>query len=1045
MVHLAQFHVFVIPVRRQLACRALCLVKVSYRPDTANPMTKIVFIDPLGWDYTPQTPREMPLGGSQSALCYLGEALAARGLAVTLVTGTSTPGLVRGVRCVNGAQRPWEHVADANLAVVLNECPADMAVKLRANLTAGARLILWTQHAHGEPAVAALRDPAVRDVWDHFAFVSAWQRDEYLRAFGISPARCTVLRNGIAPPFAHLFPPGKNVMDAKSWPPTLAYTSTPFRGLDVLLDSVPAIRAAVPGVQLQVFSSLAPYRVEAAADPYTALYQRCAETEGVDYVGAVSQVELAERLHGVTALAYLNRFAETSCIAVMEALAAGCEVVSSRLGALPETGMGFAHLMPVPSDRGQHAALFAHRMIKVLRGYREAEGTERRLRAQVDHVNAAASWNTRADAWVAWIEDIRSGFAVPSTLAIGRALNAHDPDRADGLCRRAIMADPQDGVAWRQLAEADIARARWISAARHLARAAHLSGAVSLPTQLIGGLLWNLSDEPLACCLAAATALADVAPAQVIVLARHCQRAAAEANDAEILAAACRLMIALSPDDPLPHVSEAWEDAQRGRHEESLIRLSAVVTAFGAGALADEQARTLTRRSIESAEQALLAGATPPRAAAVLRQVAALCEALGEAGAELRRTADQLDLLDANDNVNAGLLVVFALGRRRLAQGRPADALPLLKQAAAWGAGLAVTTSFLHASIAQSQRVLLDAIHQLMDAGRQGKGPVGWRRSAAEMIAHVDQSLLLEHNGEDSRSRAWGTVRGFDAWLRLTEAETPAVPATPARRIIDCFPFYNELDLLDVRLAELAPVVERFVLVEARYTHAGDPKPLYFEQNRDRFAAYLDRIDHVIVEDDPGGFSWKREGHQREAIARGLADLADDDMVLISDADEIPRRSVVEALREMPAELYSLKLAIHLYFLDLKSPEPWISAAAAPGRLIRRIGVNPIRYLVKQGIGRTIEDAGWHFTWMGGLEGFRAKMRAYAHRENSAGFEAAGDSEARLAKFYATGAFEAGLVPGMWSNLGRVAVDHDFPVAIREQVNAFRARGWLCP
>lgn len=1021
------------------------LVEVSYRFDTSNPMTKIIFIDPLGWDYTPQTPREMPLGGSQSALCYLSEALASRGVNVTLITGTSAPGLVRGVICVNGAQRPWEHIAGADLVVVLNECPPEMAVKLRANLPVDARLILWTQHAHDEPAIAALRDAAIRDVWDHFVFVSEWQRDEYVRAFGIRTVRCTVLRNAVAPSFEHMFAPGQRVMDAKAWPPTLAYTSTPFRGLDVLLDSFPTIRSALPGVRLQVFSSLTPYRVAASADPYRPLYRRCSETEGVDYVGAVSQADLADRLRGVTALTYLNRFAETSCISVMEALSAGCLVVSSRLGALPETGMGFAHLMPVPSDPAQHAAQYAQFLIGVLSDYRNEETTERRLRAQVDHVNAATTWATRADAWIAWFQDLQGGLAVPSTMAIGRALQARNPDRAAALCRRAIVAAPQDGVAWRQLAEADIARARWTSATRHLARAACFSGSVAAPSELIDGLVRNLSSDPLDDRLAATAALARFAPSAASALASRSEGIAPEAKDFAASPAARRPTIESPPKDALQWVSLAWAETRCGRHAESLAHLNAMVSALGAKALAGDQARVAARRCIEAAEQALLVDATPPCAAAMLRQLAALCEALGEAGRELRSTADQMDLLEADDTANGALLIVFALGRRRLAQGRPADALPLLKQAADWGAGVAVTTSLLQASIAQSQRVLLDAIHRLMDAGRQGKGPAGWRRSSAEMIAHVDQSLLLEHNGEDNRSKSWGTVRGFDAWLRFSEVSNSPTPATPERRIIDCFQFYNELDLLEVRLAELAPVVDRFVLVEARYTHAGDPKPLYFDQNRHRFAANLDRIDHVIVEDDPGGFSWKREGHQREAIARGIPDLADDDMILVSDVDEIPRRGVIAALREMPADLYSLQLAIHLYFLDLKSPEPWIAAAAAPGRLIRRIGVNPIRYLVKQGIGHTIKDAGWHLTWMGGLDGFRAKMRAYAHRENSAGFEAVGDSEARLKRFYATGVFDAGLVPGMWSDLNRVAIDEDFPVGIREQVDQFRARGWLCP
>jgi glycosyltransferase involved in cell wall biosynthesis len=1008
-------------------------------------MTKIVFIDPLGWDYTPQTPRDMPLGGSQSALCYLSEALALRGLDVTIVTGTSTPGLVRGVLCLNGVKRPWEHIENANLVVVLNECPPRMATNLRLKLPACARLVLWTQHAHDEPAIADLHDPAMRDVWDNFVFVSEWQLNEYVHTFGINQARCIILRNGFAPSFAHLFRLGERISNEKSSPPILAYTSTPFRGLDVLLKSFPAIRSALPGCRLQIFSSLAPYQVAAEADPYKALYQRCAETDGVEYIGALSQATLADRLRGVTALAYPNRFPETSCISVLEALAAGCLVVSSRLGALPETGMGFAHLISVPSDKETHASLYAQHMIRILSRNRSEEAHERRLRAQVEKVNAAKTWTNCAEAWIAWIRDIRGEFTAPTTIAIGRALQSYNPDRAATLARQAITANPQDDSAWRQLAEAEMAQARWTRAVRCFSRAAVLTRLARLPTELAHELTLNVASDPLEDCLDALNVLADFSPAAASVVASQGERVASEENDFKGADAMCQLTTASTQDEAMHWISRAWAETQSGRHTESLTILNAMLAALGAKALAGEKGRILARRSIENAEKALLMGATPAVAAITLRKVASLSEALGEAVSELVRTAEQMEMLLPNDTANAALLITFALGRRRLAQGRPSEAYPLLKQAADWGAASTVTTSLLQAGIAQSQGLLLEALHFLLDTGRQGKAPQGWRRSAAEMIAHIDQSLLLEHNSEQNRSKSWGTVRGFDAWLRFTEVPNPPTPATPKRRIIDCFQFYNELDLLEVRLIELAPVVDRFVLVEARFTHAGDLKPLFFEQNQHRFAAYLDRIEHVIIDNDPGGFSWTRESYQREAIARGISDLADDDMVLISDVDEIPRRSVVATLRDMPADLYSLELAIHLYFLDLKSPESWISAAAAPGRLIKRIGVNPVRYLVKQGIGCTIEAAGWHFTWMGGLDGFRAKMQAYAHRENSEVFMAAKDSEARLKQFYATGQFEAGLVPGMWNDLGRVAIDEGFPVGIREQVEKFRAHGWLCP
>lgn len=112
-------------------------------------------------------------------------------------------------------------------------------------------------------------------------------------------------------------------------------------------------------------------------------------------------------------------------------------------------------------------------------------------------------------------------------------------------------------------------------------------------------------------------------------------------------------------------------------------------------------------------------------------------------------------------------------------------------------------------------------------------------------------------------------------------------------KVYDCFTFFNELDLLEIRLNELDPVVDRFVLVEATVTQRGQPKSLFFRENRERFTKFLPKIEHVVVEDMPAGpqtksNNWKRENFQRRAIMRGLASAQADDFVLISDLDEIP-------------------------------------------------------------------------------------------------------------------------------------------------------------
>lgn len=118
----------------------------------------------------------------------------------------------------------------------------------------------------------------------------------------------------------------------------LAYTSTPFRGLDVLLEVFPRIRAACPDAELDVFSSMQVYGMSAQddAERFGPLY-RLAEQPGVKLIGSLPQPELTARLAQVRVLAYPNHFAETFCIAALEAQAAGVVVVTSRLGALPET------------------------------------------------------------------------------------------------------------------------------------------------------------------------------------------------------------------------------------------------------------------------------------------------------------------------------------------------------------------------------------------------------------------------------------------------------------------------------------------------------------------------------------------------------------------------------------------------------------------------------------------------------------------------------------------------------------------------------------
>jgi glycosyltransferase involved in cell wall biosynthesis len=176
----------------------------------------------------------------------------------------------------------------------------------------------------------------------------------------------------------------------------LVYTSTPFRGLDVLLLAFRTIRRAIPDVRLRVFSSMAIYQVAAGQDHYTPLYTQCA-ADGLDYCGPVGQDKLAEELRGVAGLAYPSTFAETSCIAVLEAMAAGAFIFTTRLGALPETTNGFAHMVDVEADPRVLAERFA---AMVIRTWSELAADQaaacRRREAQARHVRDHYRWPARA-------------------------------------------------------------------------------------------------------------------------------------------------------------------------------------------------------------------------------------------------------------------------------------------------------------------------------------------------------------------------------------------------------------------------------------------------------------------------------------------------------------------------------------------------------------------------------------------------------------------------------------------------------------------------
>ncbi len=420
---------------------------------------KIAFLDFSDWEYQTDSPYKMPLGGSQSALCYLAAALGKLGHEVFLLNGISQETKSLGVTCL-----PWQQVFAPNSAyqavvnswdVLIVLSHAGAGIKLRQLLAKHTRLVLWTQQVPSLGVMQGLQDKNEQAVYDGVAFVSSWQRDRFFETFAIAPEKTTILRNAIAPAFAQQFNSGERILQYKLEPPVLAYTSTPFRGLDLLLDIFPKIRQAYPGTRLKVFSSKKVYQLPQSVDEseYGTLYNQCRQMPGVEYLGSISQPELAQELRSVSVLAYANTFEETSCIAVMEAMASGCHVVTSDLAALPETTAGYGSLVSVADVRGfstvrdwrfsqrqdwkAYGERFVAATLAVLQNYRSQEA---HLRQMVDYVNQACTWDVRAQEWVTWLQSlVATNMATgginrslpPTPYTLGRKHCAPTPQKAD--------------------------------------------------------------------------------------------------------------------------------------------------------------------------------------------------------------------------------------------------------------------------------------------------------------------------------------------------------------------------------------------------------------------------------------------------------------------------------------------------------------------------------------------------------------------------------------------------------------------------------------
>ena len=201
----------------------------------------------------------------------------------------------------------------------------------------------------------------------------------------------------------------------------------------------------------------------------------------------------------------------------------------------------------------------------------------------------------------------------------------------------------------------------------------------------------------------------------------------------------------------------------------------------------------------------------------------------------------------------------------------------------------------------------------------------------------------------------------------------------------DCIPYFNELDILNLRLHVLDSIVDKFIIEESTVTFSGEPKELCFEKNKEMFQEFLPKIEYIVVDNSPVDTTTHlRDKFQKNALEKGLADAGEDDMIILSDVDEIPNPEVLKELKEHfdPNKVYHLAQRMFYCFINMEEVsgnllsitgefpgverKMWLGTKVFAKRSIPKDGIIQLREApVTAPNAVRVANGGWHFGYMG--------------------------------------------------------------------------------
>jgi glycosyltransferase involved in cell wall biosynthesis len=369
-----------------------------------------------GISFDGSSPFTHPLGGSETSIVHMARELAQCGHDVTVYCSLPKSGgtIPATVPVASTARFTSYHQFFADYP----SNPWDVLISFRSfdPFLLGRiapRMIFWGGDACGQLALKDFEHPALQENIDLIFCVSNWHRNSFIDGFKLPAHKVVATRNGFC---AELIPQSQH----RDWT-RCAYSSTPFRGLEFLLQMFPQMRQRVPTLRLDVFSSMKVYGWSNEADQqtYGAIY-RAAAQPSVTWHGSIAQPELMEHLSRTGLFLYPNTFAETSCMAAIEAQACGAVVITTARAALTETVENGKTGICLNGEPG--SSTYQREFITTVTGLLQSP-------SRLDQLSSAARnrafrmyrWSTIASEWTGIFEDmpataVHARFNGPLTL-----------------------------------------------------------------------------------------------------------------------------------------------------------------------------------------------------------------------------------------------------------------------------------------------------------------------------------------------------------------------------------------------------------------------------------------------------------------------------------------------------------------------------------------------------------------------------------------------------------------------------------------------------